>query len=85
MADRVFKIKEDLLMMPMTKLCIPPSSTAAMQMLPSNVRKTSDMANVKIYVEQATGRVRRFHVLKNELPITLLPLVGDIVRVDSEL
>ena len=71
MADRGFKIKEDL-MISMAKVCIPPSCAASMQMLPSNVR---------IYVEQAIGRVKRFHILKNELPITLLPLVDDIVRV----
>ena len=80
MADRGFKIKENL-MMSMAKLCIPPSCTASMQMLPSDVRKTSNIANVRIYVEQAIGRVKRFHILKNELPITLLPLVDDIVRV----
>ena len=80
MADRGFKIKEDL-MMSMATLCIPPSCTASMQMLPSDVRKTSNIANVRIYVEQAIGRVKRFHILKNELPITLLPLVDDIVRV----
>ena len=80
MADRGFKIKENL-MMSMATLCIPPSCTASMQMLPSDVRKTSNIANVRIYVEQAIGRVKRFHILKNELPITLLPLVDDIVRV----
>ena len=80
MADRGFKIKEDL-MMSMATLCIPPSCTASMQMLPSDVRKTSNIANVRIYVEQAIGRVKWFHILKNELPITLLPLVDDIVRV----
>ena len=80
MADRGFKIKEDL-MMSMATLCIPPSCTASMQMLPSDVRKTSNITNVRIYLEQAIGRVKRFHILKNELPITLLPLVDDIVRV----
>ena len=80
MADRGFKIKEDL-MMSMATLCIPPSCTASMQMLPLDVTKTSNIANVRIYVEQAIGIVKRFHILKNELPITLLPLVDDIVRV----
>ena len=57
MADRGFKIKEHL-MMSMATLCIPPSCTDAMQMLPSEVRKTSNIAYVRIYVEQAIGRVR---------------------------
>ena len=49
MADRGFKIKENL-MMSMAKLCIPASCTASMQMLPSDVRKTSNIANVRIYM-----------------------------------
>lgn len=80
MADRGFKIREEL-MMRMVSLCIPPSKAASMQMLPADVRKTSSIANVRIYVEQAIGRIKVFHVLKHELPISLLPLADDIVRV----
>jgi len=80
MADRGFKIKEDL-MMSMATLCIPPSCAPSMQMLPSDVRKTSNIANVRIYVEQAIGRLRVFRILKIELSIVLLALVDDIVRV----
>ncbi|CAB3995285.1 Hypothetical predicted protein [Paramuricea clavata] len=54
MADRGFKIREEL-MMKMATLCIPPSKAKSMQMLPSDVRKTSNIANVRIYVEQAIG------------------------------
>ena len=46
-ADRGFKIREDL-MMKMATLCIPPSKAKSMQMLPSDVRKTSNIANVRI-------------------------------------
>ncbi|XP_046851060.1 uncharacterized protein LOC124444479 [Xenia sp. Carnegie-2017] len=38
MADRGFKIREEL-MMKMCRLCIPPSKTVSMQMLPDDVRK----------------------------------------------
>lgn len=84
MADRGFKIREEL-MMRMAKLCIPPSKAASMQMLPSDVRKTSSIANVRIYVEEAIGRMRVFHILKHELPIHLLSLADDIVRVCAAL
>ena len=58
MADRGFKIREEL-MMRMSTLCIPQSKAAAKQMLPaSDVRKTSSIANVRIYVEEAIGRMR---------------------------
>ena len=80
MADRGFKIREELIMR-MSTLCIPQSKAAAMQMLPSDVRKTSSIANVRIFVEQAIGRMRVFHILKHELPMHLLSLADDIVRV----
>ena len=80
MADCGFKIREELMLV-MATLCIPRSKAASMQMLPSEVRKTSNIANVRIYVEQAIGRMKVFHVLKHELPISLLPLANDIVRV----
>ena len=80
MADRGFKIREDL-MMHMATLCIPPSCASSMQLLPRDVKETSNIANVRIYVEQAIGRLKVFLLLKNELPITLLPLADDIVRV----
>ena len=72
-------------MMIMATLCIPPSKAAPMQMLPSDVRKTSSIANVRIYVEQAIGRMKVFQILKHELPITLLPLADEIVHVCNAL
>ncbi len=57
MADRGFKIKEEL-MMRMATLCIPPSKAASMQMVPADVMKTSNIAIVRIYVEQAIRRMK---------------------------
>ena len=79
MTDRGFKIKEEL-MMSMASLCIPPSKAASMQMLPEDVKKTSNIANVRIYVEQAIGRMKVFLILKHEPPC-LLSVADDIVRV----
>ena len=80
MADRGFKIREDL-MMSLATLAISPSCASSMQMLPADVRKTSNIANVRIYVEQAIGRLKVFRILKHEIPITQLQIVDDIVRV----
>ena len=80
MADRGFKIKENLLII-MATLFIPPSCAASTQMIPSDVRKTSSIANVRIYVEQAIRRVKTFNILKHELPITLVPHADNIVKV----
>ena len=63
MADRDFKIREDL-MMHMATLCIPPRCASSMQLLPSDVKETSNIANVRIYVEQAIGRRKVFFLLK---------------------
>ena len=54
-----------------------------MQLLPEDVTETSNVANVRIYVEQAIGWLKVFLLLKNELPIviTLLLLADDIIHV----
>lgn len=80
MADRGFKIREDLMLFQAT-LAIPPSTTGKQQMLGKDVQETSRIANVRIYVEQAIGRLKNFKMLKDELPITCLPLCDDIVIV----
>ena len=77
--DRGFRIKEEL--MKMCTLYIPSSKAASMQMLPGDVTKTSSIANVRIYEEQAIGRMTNFTILKHELPSNLLPMSDDIVRV----
>ena len=56
-----------------------------MQLLPQDVTETSNIANVRIYVEQDIGWLKVFPLLKNEQPIiiTLVPLqlADDITRV----
>ena len=63
MADRGCKIREDL-MMHMATLCIPPSCTSSMQLLLQGVTETSNIANVRIYVEQDIGWLKVFLLLK---------------------
>ena len=80
MADRGFKIKDTLAFHQCT-LAIPPSKHNNLQMSKEDVAKTSKIANVRIYVEQAIGRMKQFHILKHELPISLLPMIDDITVV----
>ena len=84
MADRGFKIKTDLAMR-QCSLSIPPSAAKGNQMLARDVKKTSNIANVRIYVEQAIKRMKEFHLLKTQQPILLLPVFNDIVRVIAAL
>jgi len=80
MTDRGFKMKTDLAMIQCT-LCIPPSAAKWSQMLCGDVKKTSNIANVRIYVDQAIKRIKEYRILKNQIGIRYLPLVNDIVRV----
>ena len=84
MADRGFKIKTNLAMKRCT-LCIPPSAAKGNQMTSSDVKKTSNIANVRIYIEQPIKRTKEFHILKTQQPILYLPIFNDIVRVIASL
>ena len=46
----------------------------------SDVRKTSKIANVRVYVEQAIKRIKEFRILKGEVSITELSLVNDCIE-----
>eukprot|EP00112_Aurelia_sp_Birch-Aquarium-sp1_P010874 Seg2301.6 transcript_id=Seg2301.6/GoldUCD/mRNA.D3Y31 product="THAP domain-containing protein 2" protein_id=Seg2301.6/GoldUCD/D3Y31 len=80
MADRGFKIKTDLAMVRCT-LCIPPSAAKGVQMTEGDVKETSQIANVRIFVEQAIKRMKDYRILKTELSLLLLPICDDIVKV----
>ena len=79
MADRGFKIQDELAFHQCT-LAIPPSKHNDLQMVSSAVQETSKIANVRIYVEQAIKRMKEYKFLKNEIPVSLLPLVDDITK-----
>ena len=80
MADRGFKMKTDLALKQCT-LCIPPSAAKGAQMTASDVKQTSNIANVRIYVEQAIKRIKEFRILKVQQPLLYLPLMNDIVTI----
>ena len=82
MADRGFKI-HDLLSFHQCLLTIPPSRHTNLQMSPKEVKTTSRIAIVPIYVEQAIKRIKHFLILKRELPISPLPLIDDIIVCSS--
>ena len=84
MADQGFKI-HDLLSFHQCFRTIPPCKHTNLQMSSKEVKTTSTIANVRIYVEQAMKRIIHFFILKRELPISLLPLIDDIGIVCSSL
>ena len=80
MADRGFKIKTDLAMK-QCALAILPSAAKGAQMLSNDVKETSTIANVRIYIEQAIGRLKDFRILKLQQPLLNLLVMNNIMYV----
>lgn len=78
MADRGFTIKEELLLKNCT-LTIPPSAKGQEQMTAEDVSTTKKVANLRIHVERAINRMKTFQILKNTVPISLVPYIDDIL------
>ena len=78
MADRGFLVKEEIIIKRAT-LIIPPAAQGAEQMSSVNVKATKEIANLMIHVERTIQRLKTFRILKYTLPVTLLPLIDDIV------
>ena len=75
MADRGFKIKTELAMK-QCNLAIPPSAAEGAQMLSNDVKETSNIANVRIYVEQAIGTERFSNI---ETPAAFITFANNTV------
>ena len=67
------------------KLEIPSPSSGLEQMTRQNVQATKKIANARIHVERAIGRMKWFAILQNTLPINLVPLIDDIIVVCAAL
>ncbi|KAK3105562.1 hypothetical protein FSP39_000540 [Pinctada imbricata] len=80
MADRGFPIQEDLALLH-AELLIPPDRRGVSQMSTCDVKKTKQIANRRIYVEQAIRRLKCFRILKYEMPLSLIQHLDDIVRI----
>ncbi|XP_033741819.1 uncharacterized protein LOC117328399 [Pecten maximus] len=80
LADRGFPIAEDLALL-QAELLVPPGRRGTAQFTKEEVKKTKQIANRRIYIEQAIRRMKYFRILKNELPLTLLHHLDDVVLV----
>lgn len=79
MADRGFTIREDLALVS-AELFIPPGRRGASQISTDEIWKTKEIANRRIYIEQAIRRMKSFRILKCELPLTLAQHLDFIIR-----
>ena len=84
MADKGFKIDEECAAKSISVI-IPPGKLGHSQMLPQQIIKTKEIAKNRILVEQVIRRLKCFRILSQELPITLLPHIDDIIIICSAL
>lgn len=83
MADKGFSnLLQDFTLLHAT-LLTPPGKHGVSQMPANDVRKTKEIANRRIFVEQAIRRMKYFRILKFEIPLTLCQHLDDIVRIVS--
>lgn len=62
-------------------LLVPPGRHGLAQMTASDVQKTKEIANRRIYVEQAIRRFKFFRLLKFEVPVTVCQHLDDILKI----
>ena len=67
MADRGFDIEEDTILREV-KLNIPPFLRCRQQLDPSELVETRRIASLRIHVERAMERLKKFHILDKPLP-----------------
>ena len=80
MADKGLQI-QDLLTPLGVRLNVPPFLIGSAQMSASDVIITKKIAQLRVHVEIAIGRVKEFHILKNTLPATMWDSINEVVYV----
>ena len=64
---------------------VPAGKRGASQMTPAEASKTSAIAKVRILVEQIIRTIKTFNILANELPMSMLENVDDIMLICAAL
>ena len=83
MADRGFHIKD--ILPPGVDLNFPPFEGTRQQLTAKEVEETAKIASVRIRVERAIGRIKKYHILDGVLPINLAHAAEQICTVCSYL
>ncbi|XP_047138940.1 uncharacterized protein LOC124814891 [Hydra vulgaris] len=84
MADKGFNLIEECVARKIYFIT-PPGHRGTSQMIASDVSKTSAIAKVRILVEQVIRRLKAFRIKSQEVPISLIPCIDDILVVCSAL
>ena len=84
MADKGFTI-QDLLIPRGVRLNIPPFLKANTQMAANDVFATKNIAQLRIHVERAIGRIKEYRILQGTLPASMWDSISDVIYVCSML
>ena len=84
MADKGFNLSDECTARNI-HFIIPPGKRGSSQMSPSSISKTSSIAQVRILVEQVIRRIKTFKLLANEMSISMLSNIDDILVVCAAL
>ena len=77
-AERGLQIQKDLFLN-FCRLVFPSSARVKSQMTKSEVKKTTEVANLQILVERAINRTRFFRILKGTMLLKMIQHVHDII------
>jgi len=80
MADKGFLI-QDLLAPIGVRLNVPPLLHSNSQMQPKDVAVTKKIAQLRVHVERAIGRVKEFHILQKVLPSSIWDSINEVIFV----
>jgi hypothetical protein len=80
LADRGFQI-DDLCREKKASLVIPPFLKGKQAFSPEETRKTKLIAKARIHVERFNRRLKSFKLLTGIIPLTLLPMLSQIIFV----
>ena len=77
MADRGFDIQDDLALLGV-RLNIPPFLKGKSQLTEKELVETRRIASIRIHVERAMERIKKFHIFDRTLPSSMSPIANQI-------
>ena len=84
MVHKIFNIKEECAAR-FIDVHVPPGNHGHLQMLPKDIKKTNDIAKLRILVEQVIRRFKTFNLIAKEFPISLMNNLDDIIVICAAL
>ena len=81
MADKGFSNLSSWFAQHKCTLIVPPGKCGESQFRKQDVTKTKEVANRRIHVEQAIRRLKTFKMLRDEMPVSILPHIDNVLPI----